>query len=283
MGMDKEWRELHKRVRNEPSFKRKFGASFRQWFVQIAASKVLIGGSGLKPPCSIKTALKKTNHLDKSQAGQLLLDVLLACYQAATYTDLDKTFRENCSEVLLELPSQIKAIDKITKFMRRYPTAGSMALAQTVLEWKNKKLGYGLQFFTDEKFSPPFATIFEDFLNCYADELKQGIIGIKSGNFLPRFKAGPLLYPKPLDQQRAQPNPQVSGLLFHLTFLYRFYTSPNPQGRRQLGAPMPKTGKPCLPLVTLLTNATLGKDLSEQDVRSQINSLTKKGVTLLNW
>ena len=230
----------------------------------------------------MKTALQKTYQLDKTGTDALLYWVLYACYQATT-TDLpDRSRRQKDSEIKKEFPSQIKALTKITKFMKRYPEASSWALAQSYLAWKGNHPGYGIQCNTgDETLS--FAIVCEDLLTCYATELSNGVTSVKHGNLMHRWKTGPLLYPNPLDQQNAQPQSKVNGLLFHLAFLFRLYTSPNPHGRWQSGERMPTTGKPWIPLVTVLTNATLETDLSIEEVRSIIHSLVKKKVGLIPW
>jgi hypothetical protein len=161
-----------------------------------------------------------------------------------------------------------------------------MALFPAYLAWKENHPGYRIQVITGDEKSIPLATVCEDLLTCYATVLKNGVVlGVKKGNFMHRWKTGPLLYPDshPLDQQKAQPDAKVNGLLFHLTFLFRLYTSPNPHGRWMTGEPMPKSGKPCISLVTLLTNATLKKKLSIERARLKIQTLVKKGVCLVGW
>jgi len=269
----------------DPLNRRDIDDSFEPWLDKFIASEVRIGASSNSPGFGVKTALQKTCQLDKTGITTLLYWVLCACYQAAT-TDLsDRSRRQKDSEFLKECPSQVKALTKIIKFMKRYPDYCSWPLAQAYLTWRGDHPGYGIQVIMGDNKSLPFATICEPLLTNYATALKNGVGARNKGPWLHRVKAGPLLYPDsvPLDRQKAQPDVKVDGLLFHLTFLFRLYTSSNPHGRWQAGQRMPTSGKPHIPLVTLLTNATLGKDLSIEVARSRVQSLAKKGVGLIGW
>jgi len=267
----------------DPSNRRDIDNSFEPWFEKFIASEVLIGERGLG--IGIKTALQKTCQLDVTGTTLLLSRTLVACFQAKHDGLPDVERRKGNSEFLQECPSQIKALKKITKFMKRYPEACGDALSRAYLTWNGDNPGGKIGVTLRGKTGVPFLPFCEEFLVYYANQLKRGVGARGKGPWLHRVKSGPLLYPDsvPLDRQKAQPDTRVNGLLFELALHFRWHTTPDFNGNYGGGMLMPTGGKPHANLVALLVNATLGTNLSAKAVQSRAQSLIKKGVVLTHW
>lgn len=265
--------------RNEA--KKRIDDSFELWLETFIVSEVLIG-AGRRVGMDIKAALQKTCQLDVTGTTALLSKVLTACYQAKHASLPEEHRRKGNSEFLQECSSQNRALKKITKFMKRYPEACSEALMGGGMPWLGDR-GYEIGITEGEGMPLSLATL-AGLLDFYAVQLKKGVGGRKRGPWLYRWKAGPLLYPdsRPLDKQKAQPDPRVNGLLFELTFHFRWHTTSGFNGNYGGGTLMPTGGNPHFNLVALLTHATLGKELSADAVRSRVESLPK-GVILTEW
>lgn len=101
--------------------------------------------------------------------------------------------------------------------------------------------------------------------------------------------AGCLEYPKDIRNQRAKPDYAENGLIFELALIFKHWT-----GLRTLviahPSAMPKTGRPCYPLVAAFTNAALGSAAhgelrSGAGVGDKLKKLIQnhKGITYVGW
>lgn len=247
----------------------------------------IVGGS--RKPLTLRSAMQAIYVLQEhSEDKTLLYDVLDTCYDAATYSESKDPLlaqRVNDSEFLEDLPRLRTAITQIRQFLSKYPLRTSYAVAGGLLEWKDRRKGEVI-FPAVRGERIDLHQLLEELLACFDSALEQGLHGAKRGGWLHRVQLGALLYPDntPVDEKTFQPNIRLNSLLFHLVFLFRQATSPNPI-RAMLGAPMPPTGKPHYPLVTMLANAalpddcstsSLGSVLSEQQTRQRILRLQQQ-------
>ncbi len=233
-----------------------------------------MGDKGL----NVMKALTKVLNIDPS--GGLLREVLWACYQAATFNDLPRKRRQRDSALSPKIAKQRAAVKTLRAFLENYPDAASGALLDVYMQWvvpDDKNIPPACQLPTDIS----RVKFFDTLLAQYDSALSHKILGIKCGPYLHRFRAGPLLYPKPLDTQKAQPDAALNGLLFQLAFFFHLATSKNPV-LRQSGTFMPTSGRPNIPLVTFLAAVTLDKyGLDENQVKLRIRGLVKSGVGLM--
>jgi hypothetical protein len=241
----------------------------------------------------VKRALAELDAADKSRDKWLPRAVVKSCYNAHTF-DLARdpsVRRQQDKKYRADIGDALKAITKLRRFLDRHPDDASRNLGGALRDWNAYHGGKA-------HFPHVGATILSQFLEHYGLELAyEGAEEYKGRAALHRFQVGPLLYPKPLDQQHAQPDPRENGLCFELAYLIRHATASRdpvfPEriyqkfDRRPMlagGASMPTFGRARAGNIASLVNAALGgKSRDENDVVQRLRRLAAQRATLWRW
>lgn len=230
----------------------------------------------------VRDALAALDAADKSRGKWLLDAVVRSCHLASKFAsrkDLARVRRARDAGFLEGIDAQRKAIKSLRRFIGRYPNETGLAFGGALLAWKERHEGKAsLPYVEGTKLAVEI--VLDELLEHYSQALGVGIR--EKANMLHRYQVGPLLYPTPLDQQRAQPDARKNGLIFELAFYNRHATAGHDRAFVE-GMPMPREGRPLLSHVATLAQAVLGGKISEGDVTQRVRRLEKQGVGLANW
>ncbi len=204
----------------------------------------------------------------KDQLICLSGDVTHACYKAANYDsplliDKAKKIRAEMKNVLEEIPGQLKAIERLKKYISKFPIRSINGFTNALRNmeddnpFKKALLDLGKQISPND-FLQTILSIFEKGLN-YEKET----VEIKSQEpLIFRMVAGYLHYPEPLNKREQGANTAENTLLFELTSLFQNFTNPNfnenwPYSNE---GPLPELGDPCYEHIANLANAVFYED-----------------------
>jgi hypothetical protein len=129
------------------------------------------------------------------------------------------------------------------------------------------------------------------FSNSNADFFRQLEVQNAAGPDFVGTKICSLIHTDEIAKQARGNKAIVNSLLFHLSFLFRQYTSSDSDGPwlKNIKGEMPSDGRPCYEQVTDISNVVLSfigvfqgeeQELSDQQVRQRVNNLTNKRVEL---
>ena len=222
-----------------------------------------------------------------NDAACLEKNLLYACYQAANTKKPEEysaaRARQGREQLLLQMKSQKKFVKGLIEFISRNPNAvmGFFSKAQKMpTDGRNMVLAT-----SGEKL-----TLLTGLLTEYDYGLKKDIdiqfpLGVDT-----EFRFGPFLFDKEASEieRREPPNIVELGLIFHLVFLFRYFTAESAPGASQnssvnsefcgdelmvRGQMLNDGGKPCYAYVAALVNATLGKKFHPNDMKLRLKDL----------
>ena len=251
-----------------------------------------------------QTAIRKVLVLDSQKSYWLALEILRNCFLAATYKEKkrieslpqqtpvargrplgrfrDPSQRRRSIRDYMACRAQVrKSIKRIRSILKTY----SLESAQDI--------GYA-NLIMREKYPsvPAIPFAFENVLECLELALLEPkVFGLNTGAMLHRVAVGPLIYPMPVDQQKAQPHAALNGLIFYLSFHFR-RASTGRQGEGWMnGEPMPQEGKSHIPLIAHFARAAFNNEtITPVTVKKRLDSLlkvrnkeTSNTITLSAW
>lgn len=233
----------------------------------------------LSIPVTVKTA-----HI-------LQLNIFRACYLACEAETPDKDIhaqsRTESQDFLTQLPVALESVKSLVDFITRYRYLSAIAITETN---------------NSEQVSTPSDSGFQrlSMLGKLIDDLEAGLLDFKNDNDHialisgSDFTYGP--FDLSIDLNKEWKSKGVSsvgegvniietGLMFHLTYLFRFFSTENPDQNFTSffnenilmldSVRMIKTGKPQHHLVALIVNAVFDTKYSSTDVKDRLNSIKK--------
>lgn len=257
------------------------------------------GADFFKPKTRGTYALEElTSHfkskLDKEDLEELIQKVKWTCFFAdnihqGKIADLGLSIRAGIRNLESEIPQQIDSIQKLIKFIEENPDIALLIAFEKGFDdsypsFKEKLISFqeGLK---------------EHFKQFFSEKNKTGSFPLMAWKI-----SGPLIFPDSISKQFEKKDPEVNGLLFLLTFIFRTYTAPiwkdlkksNPDltVKRPNHGKMPNYGEPCYRLVGSFANAVFFpdgreedeyKEYSEQKINLRISELKKKDACLKPW
>lgn len=258
--------------------KQKEGASrnFQLWAAEFAAST--LG----------KSALERLKDLDTegdlAAFDALRGKVLKACYQAQLLRDRPKVddferHHGHAKDFLASAGDLRKALKRLQISAAAHPYHFAMAA-------KEASATLNIQAKPDEGRPDAIARAFRETF----ERLDAGLERFASdARVTAGTIAGCLEYPKDIRNQRAKPDYAENGLIFELALIFKHWT-----GLHSLviahPSTMPKTGRPCYPLVAAFTNAALGPAANGQlrgatSVGDKLKKLIQNhnGIAYVGW
>ena len=256
-------------------------------------------GEFFKPETRGAYALEDlTSHfkskLDKEDLEELIQKVKWVCFVAdnihqGKIADLGLSIREGIRNLESEIPQQIDSIQKLIKFMEENPDIALLIAFEK---------GFGDSY-------PSFKEKLISFQEGLKEHFKQFFSEKNIDGSFPLMAwkiSGPLIFPDSISKQFEKKDPEVNGLLFLLTFIFRTYTASNWKDlkksnpdllvKRPNHGKMPNYGEPCYRLVESFANAIFfpkgreedeNKEYSEQKIKLRISELIKKEACLKPW
>lgn len=283
-----------------------------------------------KPGTSGADALERmeshfSNLLDEDDLEALKNKVLQACFFAekihrGEIDDLGIDGRSRMRDIELEIPNHLKTIDKILKFMKKFPDFAKeialnkgfyeeySSLEESLEEYKkkypdlSKTKDFEKDFYEKCPSSKQYLELYKEGIKEYSNNVKPKPGETNRSEYSTWHLAGPLKFPDSIAKQFEKKDPEVNGLLFSLAFIFRTYTTPTYRNLRQLNpeeaikepisGKMPKYGKPRYELVENFANAVFYPEGMEQDekkeysvenIKLRIAELIKKEAYLKPW
>jgi|GEM_PF-4829023 len=226
---------------------------------------------------------------DKKSFLKLTEKVKRICFFASHYhreilREPSISAKETIRDLKEEIPSKIKGIEKLGKFLNKYPGIATEIFSETSPGVDNISKDFGDIPVTE------IADLFKALLEIFGKGLKQHSKKIKDYPAW-RRRYGALIYPGPLAPQTQVQHPEINSLLFALTHLFRNYTIPYLYDDTLLDGygPMPGGGKPCYGITAKIANAVFfpegdqsleDNEFDENKIRYRIRCLTDQRVIL---
>jgi hypothetical protein len=211
--------------------------------------------------------------------------ILKSCYNAVSFKDTSREKRgrekERERDIIEEINgkgrSQVKAIQMLRKFIKKYPDAANYAMN---IALDSVYLSYGVIIKEGIEKNPIHIT-FDNILAAYEFGLKRYVP--PKNNIIYWSHVGCLDFPEPA--VREPKSVVLDGLIFELAFLIRKYL----EGSGMVidpGMSLPHGSRfdAQNQIIAKFVNATLDTDIiDETKVKERLNWLIKKGATLVGW
>jgi hypothetical protein len=243
----------------------------------------------------LKLSLEE-NH-ERKEFNELTAHVLVACFGITQYaSDLRSDqlkLRHEFREFVENLNAQFKSLKDFKKAYRRNKGNGfgseSLPVSSGFPEALEKA---GLQMKGEASdFLLPLDFL-ETLIDEYLDRLElDGELNGWGEMIFIKNKIDVLIYPQEVPRQAMREDSIVNCLSFHLSFLFRQYTSPDTDGPwlKNIKGAMPSDGRPCYEQAVDIANTLFSlvgifedgvHELSLQKVRQRVHNLTSNGVQL---
>jgi hypothetical protein len=240
-------------------------------------------------------AFEKMN-LDHQKHEDLSDLVMAACFNAKRFQDSEKGSseerRDKDKEAVQEIrgkgSNQIKAIDELLAFIKRYPRAANAAMASAIGSLRKDGVYLSTQLQTGKTSSrqqlPTFPAhlVMSRILFAYREGLQSYD---PPKNLQHWYHQGCILTKEPIKQQPK--NLAIDGLIFEITYHIRRYLYEKPLVL-DYGIPLPGAkGQPkgINKAIAKFINATLTTPAlySKKDVKGRLDSLRKQETVLVPW
>lgn len=274
----------------------------------------------------INDACRRLGEISSSRGSkefeELVAHVLVACFGVTPYAgDLRSNqlkLRDHYRDCIKNLNAQFKALKSFKQAYRRNKGYGflgdSIPVSSNFFDALKKS---GLQMegpapdpapdpvlyrYPDPDHDPDYDPVHDrvpdrhslslDLLEALIDEYLQKLeldeeLDVYSDLFFMRNKIDALIYPNEVPIQARSDDSAINSLLFHLSFIFRQYTSPDSDSPwlKNIKGEMPTDGQPCYGHVTDFANVLFSyagifqneeQELSDKQVRQRVNDLTKK-------
>lgn len=232
-------------------------------------------------------AIRDVLAIDPQKSDWLILEVLRHCHQAWVAHDTGDQHREARARARAYMKARVgvkAALTQIRSVLDEYPKESGMDLLRASLI-----MGTPAPELTGKK-SPaappaPLLHYYDKVLACLEEAYShKAVLGVNAGPFIHRYTVGPLKYRAALDQQKAQPDAALNGLIFALAFHFRRATSGQQGHPWQTGEEMPTDGEPKIPLIVHFAGATFPcVPISPSTVKMRLAHLRRHHVGLAAW
>ena len=170
-------------------------------------------------------AIRAVLAIDPQKSDWLILEVLRHCYQAWVAHDTRDQHREARAKVRSYMKARLgvkASLTHIRSVLDAYPKESGMDLLRASLI-----MGTRVPELKSPAAPPaPLIHYYDEMFACLEEAYsREAVLGLNAGPFVHRFTVGPLMYRDARDQQKAQPNAALNGLLFALAFHFRRATS----------------------------------------------------------
>jgi hypothetical protein len=229
---------------------------------------------------------------------ELVAHVLVTCFGVTPYADnlrsnqlsLRDDYRE-CIENLRQQYTSLKSFKQAYRRNKGYGFMGDSIPVSSGFSGALKRAGLQLEGQDPRKYLMPLDFL-ETLTDEYLDRLELDDVLDRQGELsFMKNKIDALIYPDEVPKQARRDDSSVNSLLFHLSFLFRQYTSPYSDSPwlKKIKGEMSADGQPCYGHVTDIANAIDSssgfnsdeeEELSDQQVRQRVNNLTSNGVCL---
>lgn len=215
--------------------------------------------------------------------------VLSSCYGAAMFDPKNDPAKKKpplatnpltTAKASKEIDSQRKAIAKLRKFIPKYRSLATIALAGTFADLKESR---NVRISSTDGSGPDGVDILDFILESFSSRLVRSIPFLAKGPQLGSFVYGCFIYDSPFDTPKFNNPPGVKTmLLFDLVQTFRLRSQGIPG--RQTGQPMPDQGEPHNALAAAFMSATFNeKRLMKGEAARNLLKNLSPGVGYFPW